>query len=189
MNAITTFLWNNIVRSTVTQAARLVRKSRARRVLVIGENTNALSHALSDSIECLEVLAHDALHTALARSQKEIQEGRPFLDAKDGSFDLCIVSFGLHQVEPDVAEQIVRECVRIAPKALLIDFALAERNIELPSQYICSLAEQFLHRGHWDIYKNYIRVGALHGIAHRAQASEFANITIWGGGIRLLLVG
>ncbi|MEZ0574680.1 hypothetical protein [Halodesulfovibrio aestuarii] len=189
MNAITTFLWKKILASTVEQAVRLVGKARARRVLLIGENTNALSHALSDSVEQLEVLNHNALHTLLVRSQKKIQAGRPFLDAKDGSFDLCLVSFGLHQVEPEVAEQIVRDCMRIAPTALLIDFALAERNIELPSQYICSIAEQFLHRGHWDIYKKYIRVGALHGIAHRAQTSEFSNITIWGGGIRLLLVG
>lgn len=189
MNAITTFLWKKIVASTVDQSVRLVRKSRARSVLVIGENTTFLSHVLNEYVERLEVLNHNTLHAVLARSQKEIQEGKPFLDIKDGSFDLCIVSFGLHQVEPDVAEQIVRECKRIAPNALLIDFALAERNIELPSQYACSLVEQFLHRGHWDVYKNYIRVGALHGIAHRAQTSEFANITIWGGGIRLLLVG
>ncbi len=189
MNAITTFLWKKIVASTVEQAVRLVRKSRARSVLVIGENTTSLSHALNEYVERLEVLNHNTLHTVLARSQREIQEGQSFLDAKDGSFDLCIVSFGLHQVEPDVAEQVVRECMRIAPNALLIDFALAERNIELPSQYVCSLAEQFLHRGHWDVYKKYIRVGALHGIAHRAQTSEFSNVTIWGGGIRLLLVG
>ncbi|SIN72150.1 class I SAM-dependent methyltransferase [Halodesulfovibrio marinisediminis] len=189
MKAITAFLWKTIVTSTVEQTVRLVRKARARRVFVIGENTDALSYALSNVVEQLEVLNHDGLHSVLARSQTELQEGRSFLSAKDDSFDLCIVNFELHQVDPEVAEQIVRECKRIAPNALLVDFALAERNIELPSQYVCSLAEQFLHRGHWDIYKNYIRVGALHGIAHRAQASEFANKTIWGGGIRLLLVG
>lgn len=189
MGTITTFLWNKIVASTVKQAVKLVRKARARSVLIIGENTDSLTEALGDYVERLEVLNHSDLHSVLARSQNELQQGLPFLNVKDGAFDLCIVSFELHQVEPEVAEQIVRECKRIAPNVLLVDFALAERNIELPSQYVCSLAEQFLHTGHWDIYQNYIRVGALHGIAHRAQTSEFANRTIWGGGIRLLLVG
>lgn len=189
MNAVTSFLWRKIVASTVEQSVRLVRKSRARSVLIIGENTTSLSHALEPYVERVEVLNHNTLHTQLGRSEKALREGTPFLSFADGSYDLCIASFALHQVDPEVSEQIVRECVRIAPNALLIDFALAERNIELPSQYFCSLAEQFLHRGHWDIYKNYIRVGALHGIAHRAQTNEFANVTIWGGGIRLLLVG
>ena len=190
MCKVKTFFWNRIVASTTSGATRLVKKARALRVLVIGENIQALTEALAFSVEHMESVPFPRLSRVLARSATRLEENEPFLEYGDQSYDLCIVSFSLHQLEPEVAEAVVREALRIAPNALLIDFALAERNIELPSQYLCSLAEQFLHQGtHWDTYKHYIRVGALHGIAHRAQSSEFDNITIWGGGIRLLLVG
>lgn len=189
MSALSQYLWNKVTASTVTQARRLCRKARARRVLVLGENSEALSKSLASSVEQLEVIPYQKLAAVLARSTSELEEGKPLFGFKDGAYDLCVVSFALHQQEPEVAEKLVRECQRVAHNSLLIDFALAERNIELPSQFFCSLIEQFLHRGHWETYKHYVRVGALHGIAHRAGVSEFSDVTIWGGGIRLLLVG
>lgn len=189
VKAAVQFLWNKLVASTVTQAVKLVGKARARRVLILGENTNALSDALEAVVEQLDVIDDKTLSTRLSASCESVPDSQPVLTVADGSYDLCLVSFALHKVEPEVAEKLVRDCLRVAPNALLIDFALAERNIELPSQYICSFAEQFLHGGHWEVFQRYIRVGALHGIAHRASASEFANVIIWGGGVRLLLVG
>ena len=189
MSALSQYLWKKVTASTVMQATRLCRKARASRVLVLGENTEALSQSFKSSVEQLDTVPLQKLTAILARSAGRVEEGKPLLGFKDGAFDLCVVSFTLHQQEPEVAEKLVRECQRIAHNSLLIDFALAERNIELPSQFFCSLLEQFLHRGHWETYKHYVRVGALHGIAHRAGVSEFSDVTIWGGGIRLLLVG
>lgn len=189
MSTLSQYLWNKVTASTVAQAKRLCRKARARRVLVLGENAEALSQSLASSVEQLETVTHQKLVTTLARSVDASEERVPLFGFKDSSFDLCVVSFALHQQEPELAEKLVRECQRIAHNSLLIDFALAERNIELPSQFFCSLVEQYLHRGHWETYKHYVRVGALHGIAHRADVSEFSDVTIWGGGIRLLLVG
>lgn len=189
MSRFTQSLWKKVTASTVIQAGRLCRKARARRILVLGENSEAFSESLASSAEHLETLPQQKLLAILSRSADMLRDGAPLFDFKDNSFDMCVVSFALHQQDPEAAEMLVRECQRIAHNSLLIDFALAERNIELPSQFFCSLVEQFLHRGHWDTYKHYVRVGALHGIAHRAEVSEFSDVTIWGGGIRLLLVG
>lgn len=189
MCAMKSFLWKKLITSTVTQAVTLTQSIDAKRVLVLGENTDALKSALKESANQIESIDIDVLYSVFSHSQENPKSPVPTLSVADGTYDLCIVSFSLHQFEPETAESIVRECLRIASKVLLIDFALAERNIELPSQYVCSLAEQFFHGGHWDIYQHYVRVGALHGIAHRAEASELANVTVWGGGVRLLLVG
>ncbi len=108
----------------------------------------------------------------------------PFADA---SFALSAISFALHEQPADQAERTLAEALRVASRCLVVDYTMAERNLELPSQWLMMVPERMVGGEHWRNFRSYMRAGAMQGMLHRAGAVILEREPLFGGGAAICL--
>lgn len=92
-------------------------------------------------------------------------EATPFADK---SFELAVLSLTLHETSaPSTA--LVEEAARIADKVLILDYRLAERNLELPATFLAHVPEFLAGGEHYANFRKYMHEGALQGLLHRVR--------------------
>lgn len=103
-------------------------------------------------------------------------------------FDIALLCFALHEKPVITAENILTEAFRVARKVLVVDYALAERNIQLVGQLLMKIPERIAGGEHWACYRRYMHSGALQGMTHRLGLSyEIICHLFWGGAVVALL--
>lgn len=103
------------------------------------------------------------------------------------SFDAGIISFALHEKPLAVAEAILLETFRVASVCLIVDYTLAERNLELPSQWLMQVPERLVGGEHWRHYRAFMKAGAMQGMLHRTGVRVTAREQLFGGGASLFV--
>lgn len=107
----------------------------------------------------------------------------------DGCFDIALIAFALHEKPLTMAEGIVREAQRVARHCILVDYTLAERNLELPFQWLMQVPERMVGGEHWRCYREFMRAGALQGLMHRLGLSVIERTRLFGGGAGIYVCG
>lgn len=93
----------------------------------------------------------------------------------DGSFDLAMLSLVLHEsAEEPLA--LIDEALRVAPRVLILDWCMAERNLDYPVRLGVRLVERLAGSRHYAAYKNYMRRGALEGLVERYRREHSAHV-------------
>ena len=92
-------------------------------------------------------------------------EATPFADKY---FELAVLSLVLHET-PASPMLLVEEAARIADKVLILDYRLAERNLELPATFLAHIPEFLAGREHYANFLSYMHKGALQGLLYRAR--------------------
>lgn len=94
-----------------------------------------------------------------------LAETTPFADK---TFELAILSLVLHEtmVSP---MRLMAEAARIADRVLILDYRLAERNLELPAALLAHIPEFLAGREHYAAFREYMRNGALQGLLYQAH--------------------
>ena len=83
------------------------------------------------------------------------------------SFDLIVFSLGLHgsDLEPDV---LLTEALRVAPRCLVLEWRMPERNLDLPAQVLVHAIELAGGLRHYRRFRAFADRGYLRGAAYRA---------------------
>jgi ubiquinone/menaquinone biosynthesis C-methylase UbiE len=121
--------------------------------------------------------------TALARADGTTL---PFADR---SFDVALVAFALHEKPVPMAEAIMCEALRVARYGLFVDYTLAERNLELPFQWLMQVPERMVGGDHWRCYRAFMAAGALQGMVHRTGLKVLERVSLFRGGAALFVCG
>lgn len=165
--------------------ASLAAKSGAASVLDIGcgtglqllelERHGIRAVGVDNSAAMLEV-ARRRLYHALngANTAGLIAASGAELPFEADSFDLAIFSLVLHESE-DEPFRLLDEALRVAPRLYVLDWGMAERNLDYPARLPVRLVERLAGRRHYEAYKNYMRRGALEGLIERYQRQRGVN--------------
>ncbi len=85
-----------------------------------------------------------------------------------GAFDAALLALVLH--ESGEGEALFREALRLAPKVLIVEWRMPERNLDLPLQPLVFLLERLAGREHWRRFRAFAATGWLRGMADRCGA-------------------
>lgn len=94
-------------------------------------------------------------------------EATPF---EEKFFELAVLSLVLHETQTSPM-RLVAEAARIAEQVLILDYRLAERNLELPAVFLAHIPEFLAGREHYANFRRYMRQGALQGLIYQARES------------------
>ncbi len=109
----------------------------------------------------------------------------PFPDA---TFDLASVSLALHEMPLLHAEMLVLEALRVAKQLIIMDYCMAERNIELPATWLAFVVEHIVGGEHYQNYKTFMSQGAVEGLITRLALRRVTRQKVWAGAGVLELV-
>jgi len=107
----------------------------------------------------------------------------------DNAFDAALLSFALHEKPQDTALTIVVEALRVAPLCIITDYTMAERNLELPGQWLMAVPERLVGGEHWRNYRVFMQSGAVQGLLHRISGVRLLHresLFMGGAGIFVL---
>ena len=96
-------------------------------------------------------------------------------------FDVAVISLALHETGTERAEQILEEAFSVAPHVIVLDYMLAERNIDVPAQLLMQIPERIAGGQHWQNYRRFMRKGALQGLIQRMKLTQVTQKQIWLG--------
>lgn len=102
----------------------------------------------------------------------------PFASA---SFDVATVSLALHEMPLARAEALVYEALRVAKTFIMVDYCMAERNIEVPAASLAFLVERMVGGEHYENYRIFMRQGAVEGLVTRLSLRRHLRHKIWAG--------
>lgn len=102
----------------------------------------------------------------------------PFSDA---SFDMATVSLALHEMPLAHAEALVLEALRVAKSLLILDYCMAERNIEVPATSLAFVVERLVGGEHYQNYRTFMRQGAVEGLITRLGLRRIMRHKVWAG--------
>lgn len=102
----------------------------------------------------------------------------PFATA---TFDVATVSLALHEMPLASAEALVHEALRVAKTLMIMDYCMAERNIEVPAASLAFLVERMVGGEHYQNYRIFMRQGAVEGLVTRLALRRLARHKIWAG--------
>lgn len=190
------------------------RENGVRRVADLACGTGALAFSLWRE-SGIKVTGIDSSPAMLARSMARLEEERGALISSgydedmnaapefilgraeatpfaDQSFELAALSLALHETSASPAG-LVEEAARIADKVLILDYRLAERNLELPAAFLAHIPEFLAGGEHYANFRKYMRKGALQGLLHRVRKTLGLHcLREWsccGGALGLALCG
>lgn len=105
----------------------------------------------------------------------------------DNAFDAVVLSLALHEMPEPAANAALAEALRVAPRVLLADYRLAERNMDLPAALFVHLPEWLAGVEHYRNFRGFMARGGVEGLAHRAGLSVIRRERLFGGAGALLL--
>lgn len=109
----------------------------------------------------------------------------PFAPA---SFDAVLFSLALHEMDPAVADAVLTEGLRVARHAIIADYRLAERNLDLPAAWFVHLPERLAGVTHYRNFKAFMQRGGVEGLVHRHRLRVLHRHRLFAGAGGLLLV-
>lgn len=154
-----------------------------------GEQTAILREAgvmaagmdISPAMLSVAVTKHPALCGGLVRANLPA----PFCDA---SFDAVILSLVLHESRED-GVMILREALRLAPRALILEWRMPERNLDYPGQIITHCVERLAGKKHYRRFRAFARAGWLRGLAYAGGVPLAEEHIVAGGLFTLAIAG
>lgn len=135
----------------------------------------------SPAMLSVAVTKHPALSGSLARAGIPA----PFRDA---SFDAVILSLVLHESR-DGGAMILREALRLAPRALVLEWRMPERNLDYPGQIITHCVERLAGKSHYRRFRVFARAGWLRGLAYMNGVPLTEEHIVAGGLLTLAIAG
>jgi SAM-dependent methyltransferase len=84
----------------------------------------------------------------------------------DGSFDAVLLSLVLHETAAG-AGNMLRDALRLAPRALVLEWRMPERNLDYPGQIVAHCIERLAGREHYRRFRRFAAAGWLRGTARR----------------------
>ncbi len=99
----------------------------------------------------------------------------------DGSFDVATVSLALHEMPMVHAEALVLDALRVAKTLVILDYCMAERNIEVPAASLAFVLERIVGGEHYQNYRIFMRQGAVEGLITRLGLQRVARHKVWAG--------
>lgn len=123
----------------------------------------------------------------MLRVARDVNQGRVIygdannLPFGNASFDICTVSLALHEMPLHCAENLIHEALRISHFLLIIDYSMAERNIEYPAVGLAFLVERLVGGEHYKNYAIFMRQGAVEGLVTRLGLHTVVRHKVWGG--------
>ena len=105
----------------------------------------------------------------------------------DNAFDAVVLSLALHEMPEAVGNAALAEALRVAPRVLLADYRLAERNLDLPATLLVHLPERLAGAEHYRNFRGFMARGGVEGLAHRAGLTVIRRERLFGGAGALLL--
>lgn len=91
------------------------------------------------------------------------------LPFEDGSFDLALISLVLHESEAD-PDLILREALRVAGQVWILEWSMAERNLDYPVQGLAHLIEMAAGMRHYRAFRAFMRKGGVERLISRHDA-------------------
>ncbi|BFR48824.1 class I SAM-dependent methyltransferase [Nitratidesulfovibrio sp. HK-II] len=110
--------------------------------------------------------------------------GLPFAD---NAFDAVVLSLALHEMSESTGNAALAEALRVAPRVLLADYRLAERNLDLPAALFVHLPERLAGGEHYLNFRGFMARGGVEGLAQRAGLAVIRRERLFGGAGALLL--
>lgn len=105
----------------------------------------------------------------------------------DNAFDAVVLSLALHEMPEATGNAALAEALRVAPRLLLADYRLAERNLDLPAALFVHLPERLAGAEHYRNFRGFMARGGVEGLAHRAGLTVTRRERLFGGAGALLL--
>ncbi len=124
---------------------------------------------------------------ASPRSLPLLRADARVLPFADGSFDAVVLSLALHEMPEATGNAALAEALRVAPRVLLADYRLAERNLDLPAALFVHLPERLAGAEHYRNFRGFMARGGVEGLAHRAGLTVIRRERLFGGAGALLL--
>lgn len=169
----------------------LCRERGYRHVLDIGCGTGILArtlHGAGIQVACLDaspaMLARAAARLPSAVSR--VQGGLPAPFA-DKSFDAAILALVMHE-SADEPAAFLAEALRVAHEAVVLEWRMPERNIDLVAQPLVHAIERLAGREHYARFRHFARQGYVHGAARAAGARVTHEQTLKAGTLVLAVV-
>lgn len=110
------------------------------------------------------------------------------LPFRDNAFDAAMVTLALHEMPLSMAEKLVSEGLRVAPRLLVVDYRLAERNLDLPAVFLTALLERMVGGEHYRNYRLFMRAGGMEGLITRCGLRVLRRERLFGGAGTLQLL-
>lgn len=110
------------------------------------------------------------LRVAARRSPADIRyylEDASQLHFTNGAFDCVIISFALHEKDPDLRKRILQESLRVLTeegRLLIIDYAMPRGFLSGTAMAPIDLVERLAGRAHHDHFRDFMKRGALEGL-------------------------
>lgn len=172
------FLTMRALASARRRVAALCSKKGFARVLDLGCGTGAQCVVLQQkgiravgldaSPAMLGVARHNLLGNGPAFSPALVHGALP-LPFADHSFDAVILSLVLHESAAGGAA-LLREALRVAPYAVILDWRMPERNLDLPGLAVMHMIERLAGREHYRHFRRYTAGGWMRGLLPDAGA-------------------
>ena len=178
-----------VTRPLVPAYARILDLCAARgcsRVLDFGCGTGRLACLLRE--RGLHVVGLDSSQAMLDRIPGTIRRTKGILFAQGGvplpfvssSFDATIISLVLHEsdLEPEV---LLAEALRVAPRCLVLEWRMPERNLDLPAHILVHAIERAAGIRHYRRFRAFAAGGYLRGAVYRAGVRVVAEERLLAG--------
>lgn len=105
---------------------------------------------------------------------------------EDDGFDAVILSLVLHEsVSGPTA--LLRDALRLAPRALILEWRMPERNLDYPGQLITHAIERLAGKEHYRRFRKFAASGWLRGAAYECGARLVREEAAAGGVLVLAL--
>ncbi|MFP4315662.1 MAG: class I SAM-dependent methyltransferase [Desulfovibrionales bacterium] len=154
------------------EVARLVNNSECRRVLDICCGTGTQLRMLNTS--CIEAhgvdLSPAMLQKAREKSPPAISyhlEDASHLHFCDNTFGCAIISFALHEKDPDIRQAILSEAIRVLEPGgplYVVDFLAPDTPLQQVGLRMISLVEMAAGKSHYANFRSFIREGGMRRI-------------------------
>ena len=171
------------------------RASKVERVLDVGCGTGILAGMLAKravlvaGMEASPAMLRMAVQNAEAR-QGSLNSGPYFVLAdarrppfKPSSFDLTVISLMLHEcLDP---EAVLRETLALAPRVLVLEWRMPERNLDLVLTAWVHVVERLAGKRHYAAFRRFMQGGGIRGLAARAGARILSERALAGNSLVL----
>lgn len=124
-----------------------------------------------------------AARWATVRDFSLLRASGTHLPFADNTFAVSLICLALHEQPLPVARQILDEGLRVAPVCLVADYTMAERNLELPGQWLMQVPERLVGGDHWRHYRGFMAAGGTQGLLQRSGVPATRVLRWAGGGI------
>lgn len=163
------------------EITRLCRERGFFRILDIGCGTGLLAVAMHEA--GLAVTGLDASPAMLRAARRQVPCSVPLvlgglpLPFADKVFDAAVLALVMHESDEE-PESFLAEALRVARAAVVLEWRMPERNLDLLAQPLVHAIERLAGKAHYVRFRHFARRGYLHGAAMRAGARVALEIPL-----------